>query len=138
MEWQQTNSMQAIRGAGVPCTGDTHTRVAAAAAGALSAAVAGCPATLEPHLPAFLHPLLAAAAVRDRPQLSEAAAKALSGAPPLPRPCAIHVRQLASCPALAAKPMHRLSTLHLRRPPADCPVGRLHSLCGASVRLCCW
>ena len=124
-------------GACAPCTGDTRPRVAAAAAGALSAAVAGCPATLEPHLPAFLHPLLAAAAARDRPQLSEAAAKALSGAPPHPRPCAVNKRQLAPRPAAAARPRRRLSTLHLRRPPADGPMARLHGLCAVPVRLWC-
>ncbi len=58
--------------------GSPHTRVAVAAAGALSAAAIACGPTLEPHLDRFLAALFSAS-VQPNPEVADAACKALSG-----------------------------------------------------------
>lgn len=63
---------------GSAVAGSPHARVAAAAAGALSAAAATCGPTLEPHLDRFVTALFGAT-VSPKQEVAEAACKALDG-----------------------------------------------------------
>lgn len=63
-------------------TGSIHSRVATAAAGALSAAAVGCGPALERHLPAILPTLLQTAADERHSDIAKAANRALQGGYP--------------------------------------------------------